>query len=77
MASDVYHETIPQTTIRTRLALSSLFRVIPAGEYLDYFASDRSHMVSRRLSAPQPLSPSDLSRRARAKCLVPGAVLQR
>ena len=66
MASDVNHEpyrTTNREPCRTRLAtltLSSLFRVIPAREYLDYFASDRSHMVSRLFPAstlPTPPSP--------------------
>ncbi|TBU60678.1 N-terminal glutamine amidase-domain-containing protein [Dichomitus squalens] len=37
----------------------SLFRVIPAAVYLDHFASDRSHMVSRRF--PASTSPSSVS----------------
>ena len=38
--------------IVARLLRCSLFRVIPADVYLDNFASDRSHMVSRLSSSP-------------------------
>src|ERR1700729_1654778 len=36
--------------------IHSLFRVIPADMYLDYFASDRSHMVGSRQLSPRLLS---------------------
>ncbi|KAH9929648.1 N-terminal glutamine amidase-domain-containing protein, partial [Amylocystis lapponica] len=44
----------PEATVARRLLtprLSSLFRVIPARDFLDYFASDRSHMHSARVRA--------------------------